>query len=72
MGHAFHCDTAINAASVIPIITSTVHRMILNRFGEVGFILSMLFVLVATAFMSSMTVFVRLELTIGYQKHVAI
>jgi hypothetical protein len=38
VGHAFHFDAAVNAAGFIPVTASTVHRLILNRFGEAGFI----------------------------------
>ena len=34
VGHAFQCDTAVNASSLIPITASTVHCLILNRLGE--------------------------------------
>ena len=37
VGHAFQCEVAVNAANFIPITASTVHRLILNRFGE-GFV----------------------------------
>ena len=37
VGHAFQCDTAVNASSFIPITAATVHRSILNHLGE-GFV----------------------------------
>lgn len=62
-------STVINATSLIPITASTVHRMILNCFGEVSFI-EYVVCPSCNSITSSMTV--RLELTIGYQKYFAI